>query len=54
MNQVEDGTIEITANDLPSFLYETGTIYNPDDEITGLFRGFLLVRVSLASNIFHL
>lgn len=47
MNQVEDGTVEITADDLPSFLYETGTIYNPEDEITGLFRGFLLVRVSV-------
>jgi hypothetical protein len=52
MNQVEDGTIEITANDLPSFLYETGTVYNPDDEISGLFRGFLLVWVSLGSDIF--
>jgi hypothetical protein len=47
MNQVEDGTIEITADDLPSFLYETETDYNPDDEVNGLFRGFLLVRVSL-------
>jgi hypothetical protein len=54
MNQVEDGTIEITAEDLPSFLYESGTVYNPDDEITGLFRGFLLVRVSLGSDTFRL
>lgn len=54
MNQVEDGTVEITADDLPSFLYESGTVYDPSDEITGLFRGFLLVRVSLDSNIFHL
>jgi hypothetical protein len=28
MKQVEDGTIEITADDLPSFLNETGTVYN--------------------------
>jgi hypothetical protein len=40
-----DGKIEITAADFPSFLYESGTVYNPDDEVTGLFRGFLLVRV---------
>ena len=51
MNQVEDGTIEITADDLPSFLYETGTVYNPDDETTGLFRGFQLLRVTLGSDI---
>ena len=40
-----DGKIEITAADFPSFLYESGTVYNPDDEVTGLFPGFLLVRV---------
>ena len=45
MNQVEDGGIDITAADLPSFLYETGTVYNPRDEATSLFRGFLLVWV---------
>lgn len=45
MDQVEDGKIEITAHDWPSFLYDTTTIYDPDDEVTGLFRGFLLVRV---------
>jgi hypothetical protein len=37
MNQVEDGAIEITADDLPSFLYETGTVYNAEDETAGLF-----------------
>lgn len=46
MDQVEDGKIEITSDDLPSFLYETGTVYNPENEAAGLFRGFLLVRVS--------
>lgn len=49
LDQVEDGKIEITANDLPSFLYDNGTVYNPDDEMGGLFRGFLLVRVSMCS-----
>jgi len=48
MDQVEEGTIEISAADLPSFLYETGTVYNPDNEVDGLFRGFLLVRVSVS------
>ena len=53
MDQVEDGKIEITSNDLPSFLYETGTVYDPENEAAGLFRGFLLVRVSNFLNIFH-
>lgn len=43
MHTFMDGSIEITDADLPSFLYESGTVYNPDDEVTGLFRGFLLV-----------
>lgn len=49
MEKVEDGDIEITAHDFPSFLYENGIVYDPDDEVTGLFRGFLLVRVCLLS-----
>lgn len=47
MDRVEDGAIEITAADPPSFLYKTGTIYDPENEVEGLFRGFLLIRVSL-------
>ena len=46
MDQVEDSMIEITSDDLPAFLYETGTIYDPDNEAAGLFQGFLLARVS--------
>ena len=53
MDQVEDGKIEITSNDLPSFLYETGTVYDPENEAAGLFRGFLLVQVSNLLIIFH-
>jgi hypothetical protein len=49
MDRVEDATINITAADLPSFLYKTGTIYNPENEAKGLFRGFLIVWVSLFS-----
>ena len=47
MERVEEGKIEITADDLPSFLYESETVYDPDNETTGLFRGFLLVRVCI-------
>ena len=54
MSQVEDGTIDITVEDLPSFLYETGTVYNADDETAGLFRGYLPVRVSLHFDLFCL
>ena len=46
MDRVEDGSILLTANELPSFLYETGTVYDEENEDVGLFRGFLLVRVS--------
>jgi hypothetical protein len=45
MERFEDGKIEITAADLPSFLYESGTVYDLEDEVTGLFRRFLLVQV---------
>jgi hypothetical protein len=54
MSQVEDGTIEITVIDLPSFLYETGTLYNHDNEMSGLFRGYLLVRVCFRFDFFCL
>jgi len=37
MDQVEEGTIEISAADLPSFLYETGTVFNPENRVDGLF-----------------
>ena len=46
MDQVEDAKIDITSQDLPSFLYESWTVYNPEDEEAGLFQGFLLVQVS--------
>lgn len=53
MDQVEDANIEITSEDLPSFLYEAGTVYDPENEAAGLFRGFLLVRVSSSLITFH-
>lgn len=48
MDQVEEGMVEISAADLPSFLYEMGMVYNLDNEIDGLFQGFLLVQVSVS------
>jgi hypothetical protein len=45
MDRVEDGTIRITDEDFPSFLYENDSVYDPENEDAGLFRGFLLVRV---------
>ena len=40
MDQIEDAKIDITSQDLPSFLYESGTVYNPEDEAAGLFYLF--------------
>ncbi|KAF8152288.1 hypothetical protein B0H34DRAFT_821131 [Crassisporium funariophilum] len=45
MMSVQDSNIDITADDLPTFLYESGTSYNEDDECTGLSQGHVLVRV---------
>jgi hypothetical protein len=45
MDRVEDGTVQITDEDFPSFLYEIETAYDEENEDIGLFRGFLLVRV---------
>jgi hypothetical protein len=45
MDRVEDGSIQITDEDFPSFVYESETLYDEDNEDIGLFRGYLLVRV---------
>jgi hypothetical protein len=45
MDRVEDGTIRITDEDFPSFLYENDSVYDAENEDIGLFRGFLLVHV---------
>ena len=52
LDQVEDSKIEISSDDLPYFLYETGTVYDPENEATGLFWGFLLVRVCISLTIY--
>jgi hypothetical protein len=45
MDGIEDGSIQITEEYFPSFLYETDTLYDEDNEYLGLFQGYLLVRV---------
>ena len=45
MDRVEDGSIQITDEDFPSFLYKSETFYNEDNEDIGLFRRYLLVHV---------
>ena len=45
MDRIEDGSIQITNEDFPLFLYESETLYDKDNEDIGLFRGYLLVRV---------
>ena len=44
MDRVADGSIQITDEDLPSFLYASETPYDRENEDMGLFRVFLLVR----------
>ena len=46
MDRIEDGSIQITADDFPSFVYESGTVYDENNEDVGLFQGYLLVRAS--------
>jgi hypothetical protein len=45
MDRIEDGSIQITDEDFPLFLYTSGTVYDEDNEDLGLFQGFLLVHV---------
>jgi len=45
MDRVKDGSIQITDEDFPSFLYENETLYDKDNEDIGLFHSYLLVRV---------
>lgn len=52
MDRVEDGSLQLTTDDFPSFLYVDGTIYDEDNEDTGLFQGLVLVRVRVV-NLFN-
>ena len=46
MDRIEDKKIRLTDEDFPVFLYESGTVYDEENEDVGLFRGYVLVRVS--------
>lgn len=46
MNKVKIMDIRITSLDFPTFLYDEGTDYDPENIEKGLLRGKLLVRVS--------
>ena len=46
MDRVEDKKILITDEDFPIFLYESGSVYDEENEDVGLFRGHVLIRVS--------
>ena len=46
MNAVQDGTINTTHSDIPSFLYGAGTEYKEENQSNGPLQGYFLVRVS--------
>ncbi len=46
---VEDSSVPLTANELPSFFYETQ--YDEDNEDLSLFQGFLLVQVCILFSV---
>jgi hypothetical protein len=45
MDAVNDGTIDIKSYEMPSFLYDSETEYDPDARHIGLLRSEILVRV---------
>jgi hypothetical protein len=51
MKRVQEGKIKLRAKNLPSFLYEEGTVYCATREDKGLFRGHVVIRVSRLSRI---
>lgn len=51
MNAVQDGTINITHSDIPSFLYGAGTEYKEENQSNGPLQGYFLVRVSSISTL---
>lgn len=64
--KLEDGRLEATASDMPTFLYEDGNHkklanpppgvlrYDPKDIEIGIVRGYYHVRVQSQFTIFHL
>jgi len=50
MKKVEEGKIKPRACDLPSFLFESGTIYDANEPDKGLFRSHTVIRVRIYSS----
>lgn len=48
MHEAEHGIIDISESEWPSFLYPLGTSPDVEDDQLDLFRGYLLVRVSVS------
>ena len=44
--QAGDKDYQVTADDVPSFLYEDPEAYNPEDVLSGFLRGYFLACVS--------
>jgi len=51
MDRIEDKKIRITDEDFPAFLYESGTVYDEENEDVGLFRGYVLLRVGFCYRV---
>jgi len=51
MHDLQMGVIDISESEWPSFLYPQGTSWDLDDDKADLFRGYLLLAVSLFYNI---
>ena len=47
MHDLQMGIMDISESEWPSFLYPQGTSWDVEDDKTDLFRGYLLVTVSL-------
>lgn len=45
--EIEHGIQRISESEWPAFLYPQGTNPDVEDDLAGLFRGYLLPRVSL-------
>jgi len=49
--EIEHGVQQISESEWPAFLYPQGTNPDVEDDQAGLFRGYLLPRVSFYSYI---
>ena len=52
--EIEHGVQQISESEWPAFLYPQGTDPDVEDDQAGLFRGYLLPRVSFISYVVYL